>query len=415
MKHIRKSLTVLLLVLSVLLAGIVSRAETVYALPEGPDLMSQFAILQDPDTGQVLYEENADQRMYPASMTKVMTGILAIENLKDLDEEVTISQEMLYDLISRNASVAGYTPGMKATVRDLLYALLLPSGADAANALAIKTAGTLPKFAEMMNAKAAEIGMDHSHFENAHGLHEDSHYTTARDFLKLMNYARQNELFCEILATESYQGKLKEFKSIAWSQIGPGYVDFPGFQGGKTGFTGYAGLCFAFFAEKDGMKLTGVIAGCPGEYETYNHLRTAGKLAAWGFDNYRRYKAPEEPMLIGTVHVEHRFEEEDIPVYAKFEFENDILKGNDPAVAVQLPNHIQSTNSAQNITVYARLMSGDEVLEVREVTVTVPREPNFFVRFFRTFGKPLGILAGVLVIAAAVLIMRKKFYRRRRL
>jgi hypothetical protein len=120
-------------------------------------------------------------------------------------------------------------------------------------------------------------------------------------------------------------------------------------------------------------------------------------------------------MLIGTVHVEHKFKEEDIPVYAKFEFENDILKGNDPAVAVQLPNHVQSTNSAQNITVYARLMSGDEVLEVREVTVTVPREPNFFVRFFRTFGKPLGILAGVLVIAAAVLIIRMKFYRRRRL
>ena len=152
-----------------------------YTDPDVPSAQSEYVYLMDADSGQVLVNKNGDEKMFPASLTKIMTEILAIENLPDLDAQVTITSQMLSGLAEANASVAGFSAGDQPTVRDLLYGCALPSGADAVNALCYTVAGSVSDFVAMMNAKAAELCMNATHFVNATGLHDENHYSSARD------------------------------------------------------------------------------------------------------------------------------------------------------------------------------------------------------------------------------------------
>ncbi|MBR3350359.1 MAG: D-alanyl-D-alanine carboxypeptidase, partial [Solobacterium sp.] len=142
-------------------------------------LGSDYIYVEDIESGQVLTEKNSEQKMYPASMTKMLTVIVALEHLNDMDEIIEITEQMTEGLIEQEASLAGFGAGDRVTVRDLLYGTALPSGADAANGLAFTVAGSIKNYVALMNEKAQEIGMANSHFANCTGLHEDDHYTTA--------------------------------------------------------------------------------------------------------------------------------------------------------------------------------------------------------------------------------------------
>ena len=162
---------------------------------------AEYVVLMDAKTGEVLYQKNANEQKFPASITKIMTCLLVLENVEDLDEKVTVANFTIDD---PKASVIGIMPGEEISVHELLYGLMLPSGNDAAAALAIHVAGSIANFAQMMNARAAEIGMTNTHFVNPHGLHDDNHYTTAMDMAKLAFVAMQNDAFREIVSTPSY-------------------------------------------------------------------------------------------------------------------------------------------------------------------------------------------------------------------
>ena len=168
------------------------------------NLNSEGAILIDADSDAILYEKNSTTAYFPASITKVLTAILVLENCKNLEDKVTFSYAAVNGNLEPNSTIIGAIPGDKLSVRDCLYGLLLHSANDCANALAEYIAGSNEKFADMMNAKAAEIGCINSHFANPSGLNNPEHYTCAYDFAKIMQYAIKNDTFRAIDATQVY-------------------------------------------------------------------------------------------------------------------------------------------------------------------------------------------------------------------
>ena len=168
------------------------------------DTASRHAILLDAQSGRVLAQKRADERTAPASLTKMMTVLLAIETEPDLDKQVTLPEDIFPALQTEKASMAGFVPDETVTVRDLLYGAMLPSGAECCEALAQLVSGSEENFAALMNQKAAELGMKNTHFTNATGLTDTEHYSSAADMAKLLQAALHNTTFRTIFTTEHY-------------------------------------------------------------------------------------------------------------------------------------------------------------------------------------------------------------------
>ena len=173
-------------------------------------LYSSSAILVDVQSGTVLAEKNPDEIIYPASMTKVMTLLVAAENLPDLDATFTMTQAIIDPIYLAGASMAGYVDGETVTMRDLLYGAVVPSGAEATEALAQAVAGSEEGFVALMNEKAAALGLTNTHFMNTSGLHDENHYSTAREIALILQAALQNETCAEILRAENYRASQTE-------------------------------------------------------------------------------------------------------------------------------------------------------------------------------------------------------------
>jgi D-alanyl-D-alanine carboxypeptidase (penicillin-binding protein 5/6) len=219
----------------------------------------------------VLLDMSSDERVYPASLTKIMTAVVALENASDLSEPVTLGQWIFDETFTRNASVAGFLPGESVGIEDLLYGLILPSGGECAIGLAAHIAGSEAAFAELMNRKAAVLGMNGSRFTNSAGLHDPEQYATVRDIAVLLDYALKNETFHTIFTSRSHvvSGTNRHpdgltFHSTVFSKTDGEYADFR-LLGAKTGYTPEAGQCLAGLAEKDGELYILVTAGAPVE------------------------------------------------------------------------------------------------------------------------------------------------------
>ncbi len=288
---------------------IVTQAEEYgYEEEDPPSVTSDYIYLIDIDNGQVLWSMRGEESMYPASLTKIMAVVLAIESLSDLDERIRITEDMWAGLVEENASVAGYWPGDEPTVRDLLYGVLLPSGADAVNALAVRISGSVPAFVDAMNQKAAALGMTSTHFTNPTGLHSDGHVSSAKDMAVLMEYALQSDRFCEILASRTYTSSPiasapegLTLTSTSWPLVNDGEDTFsiPGYLGGKTGFTNPAGRCLASHAEFGGMHLV-LISGHSWDY---GHIQDAATVYNWFHDRYERTTYLSEGTVLKHIEV----------------------------------------------------------------------------------------------------------------
>ncbi len=230
----------------------------------GSKINSQYAILYSVKDRKVLARKGSQERMYPASMTKVMTLIVAVEQIMDLDDTITMTFEIINPLYLQNATVTGFKSGDVATVKDLLYGIILPSGADATVSIAEYVAGSEEAFVEMMNEKAEELGLIDTHFTNTSGLHDDNHYTTAYDMAIILDYAIHNDLCRKILSTYHYTTtgttedaktgvrKPIEFYSTMFNKVSSDHIDGMTICGGKTGYTAQSRHCLVSFAEKNG-------------------------------------------------------------------------------------------------------------------------------------------------------------------
>ena len=234
-------------------------------------LSSEYAILVDMDTKKILYEKNADVKMYPASLTKIMTVYFSILQYNDLDQRVVMPTDIMENLYLENASVAGFEAGEEVSIEDLLYGAMLPSGADASIALAINSAGSEAAYVDKMNRYAKALGMNQTHFTNVTGLHDDDHYTTINDLNILLKKALENETFYTIFTSQSHQTQTTMehpeglFLNSTFAdtlneyELSNNYI-----IGEKTGYTTEAGLCLASLGNvhnKSYLFITGKAAG----------------------------------------------------------------------------------------------------------------------------------------------------------
>lgn len=238
-------------------------------------LNSPNSILVDLNSEKVLVEQNSSERIYPASLTKIMTAILAIEKTPDLDQTLIFSPDLFQDLYLQNASMAGFQPGEEVKYKDALYGILLPSGAECCLAFADAIAGSESAFVEMMNQKAAELGMKNTHFRNTTGLHDDDHYSTVKDISILLQYALKNEVFRTVFTSSRYSTTPSNshpdgftFHSTMFKYLDSTEVTGGEILGGKTGYTGEAGLCLASLASVNGQEYILVTAHADGSHQT---------------------------------------------------------------------------------------------------------------------------------------------------
>jgi D-alanyl-D-alanine carboxypeptidase (penicillin-binding protein 5/6) len=224
---------------------------------------------------RVRMTKEPNEKVYPASMTKMLTALILIENIPsgDYDKTLDITRDDMDYLYNDGASVAGFEIGETVSIRDLMYGLMLPSGAECVAALTKYSAGSIEEFVGLMNEKAAEIGMTDSRFSNPVGLHDEDTYTTVSDMALLLDYAMRDERFAKILSTQQYtvaptnkHSDGLELKSTFYQQGEIVLKDESGeILGGKTGYTSDAGQCLASYMERDGERFILVTAAAKPE------------------------------------------------------------------------------------------------------------------------------------------------------
>ncbi len=256
---------------------------------------AQSALLMDLDSGRVLYSKNLDDRVYPASITKIMTCVLALEN-GNMTDTVTATYEALKP-ITLDDSAIGILLGEELTFEQLVYAMMVQSANDAANVIAVHIAGSMDAFVEMMNQKAQELGMTGTHFANPCGAHDDNHYTTTRDIAILSKYAMKNDTFRELVKTVIYKipptAKYTQERTLVntnlfLSTIRSTYHLYPPAIGIKTGHTSQAGNCLVSAASYNDTELLAIVMNCPNTDEqagAYSYTDSR-ELFDFGFNNY---------------------------------------------------------------------------------------------------------------------------------
>ena len=227
----------------------------------------------------ILMQKNSEEKIYPASLTKMMTAIVVIEKLLNLKQEIKLTNSTFQGLYEADASMAGFQPGEQVRAIDLLYGVMLPSGAECCIGLADQIAGSEQNFVKLMNQKAADLGMKNTHFENATGLQNENHYTTVKDLAILLSYALQNDTFREIFTssrhstqpTNKHPGGIT-FYNTMFEELNNQNIIGGEILGGKTGYTDEAGLCLASLAKVGKQEYILISAGAKGDNhsEQYN-------------------------------------------------------------------------------------------------------------------------------------------------
>lgn len=257
--------------------------------PQGPDLYSETAVLMDADTGAVLYNKGMDELRYPASITKVMTALLALEH-SSVDDQVTFTEECLADQTSDSGNI-GMQVGEVLTMKQCLLALMVQSANDVATQIAVHVSGSVAAFADLMNQRAQELGCVNTHFVNASGMPDENHYTTARDMALIFQEAIKNETFREIIATQSFtieptnrnpESRFYSTHHALVAQSAPEYYE--GCFGGKTGVTIASRNTLVSGATRNGMTLIAVAMRADPGQVCQDHI----SLFNYGFDNFKK-------------------------------------------------------------------------------------------------------------------------------
>ena len=308
----------------ILIASVTVMPSSAYK-PTNFEVEAEGAMLVNMDTGDVLYTKNADKRLYPASLTKLMTALVLYENTKDLDSEtITVSEYAIDSLQGTDSSTGGLKEGEILTVRQMLYVLLMSSANEGANAIAEHVAGTIPEFCEKMNAKASELGMNSTHYVNAHGLHDIEHYTTVNDMYKLTTAILSVDALKEIVNTAQYKlaatnkNPARTLTTTNFLMLNNGqkcisekyrnqtyYYKYA--KGIKTGYTDAAGRCLVSTASKGGYNYMCILMNSP-VYENGRKIRVefgdSKALYEWAFNDFEYKTVLNTEEIIGEAPVD---------------------------------------------------------------------------------------------------------------
>lgn len=300
MKKIIRKLIIYILIISIFLLCVIIESiasSTIEVNSSSLNIYSPICLLMEKETGDILYEKNARDKIYPASTTKILTAILVLEKCY-LNEKVKVSSTAISS-VPTSYTTAELQVGEELSIQDLLYAMLIPSGNDAANVLAEHVSGSIPAFANLMNSKATEIGLTSSHFTNPSGIHDVNLYSTAYDLSLLARYAMNIEKFREIVKTASYTIPPTNIHAEADRTFSNSNLllisneteyYYPYTTGIKTGFTDLAGDCLVASSKKDNIEF---IAVCLKAGTLENGLRQkfldCKTLFDFAFANYTSY------------------------------------------------------------------------------------------------------------------------------
>mgnify|MGYP000375967775 FL=1 len=335
----------------------------VFALDD-PTLYSKNYCLYDLTDDKMIYEKNIQERTNIASLTKIMTTITAIEKINNLDDYVTITSEMLSN-IKYDASLAGLKIGDKLTYKDLLYASILPSGADATQALAYSLSGSINNFVNDMNTLAKKIGMESSNFVNVTGLDIDNHYSTVSDLLKMLQYALKNETFKTIYTTKSYtlsnglvvDATVKKYNNLM-------KLDVSRIIGSKTGYTNKAGLCISSIFESNNHEFIFISTNAEFIYGNYYNLKDNLNIINFMDKNYNNQTTVKSTDIIKTIPVNFS----NIPKY-------DVHLSKD--ALAYLPNDYNKDDIKVNYNGKTSITFLDNNKQIGKVTITYKDNPIY--------------------------------------
>ena len=346
---------------------------------DAPTVTARNALLLDMDTGVVYFSRNPDARAYPASLTKILTVLIAVEAVErgelDLKQEITAGDDCLTGL-DEQSSTAGIVPGEKMTLENYLYCAMISSANEACNVIATTVSGSIDAFVDRMNSRAKELGCTDSHFVNPHGMPDDDHYTTASDLAIITREAMQHELFATICNTiertipATNKSDTRELQNTNGlinrnSIMYPGYYYEPA-AGVKTGHTAAAGYCLVSTASKDDVNLLCIVLGADegkrdngtAEYHSFTDTVT---LYRWVFDHFSRQSILSASELVGSAHVEMGSETDSVALRAQNDIVLLVPNGTDPAA---YERKITVYSERDNTTVVAPVSAGDVLGEI---------------------------------------------------
>ncbi len=318
--------------------------------PSGIEITANAAMLVSLDTDEVLYEKNADKKVYPASITKIMTTLLILESDKyDPNAKIAMTEEAL-DLISgTGSSVSLLKVGEEITQLDLVYMVLMSSYGDCALLAATHYGGSVENFIAMMNSRAAELGLSGTHYENPIGLHHEDNYTTARDTYVLTKLALQNETFKEVCESTRHtvQTSLSGQRVLSTTnflQDNTTNYYYTYAKGVKTGYTDEAGRCLVSTASYNGYNYMCLVFGCPPNAK--NHFTESKELYRWAFNNFEFKKVADTANPVAEIGVELSLDTDFLSLYVEESFISILPKdANDSTISI-IPHPTNDTVDA---------------------------------------------------------------------
>ena len=397
------------------------------------EVNARAAVLVDTSDSTILYGKNEHQKMYPASITKIMTALLTLEAVERGElrmDQVTASETAFFDMIA-DGSTAGIKAGEQMLLKDLLYCMMLVSANEACNIVAEAVDGSVSVFVERMNARARELGCQNTHFVNTHGLHDDDHYTTAWDIYLIAREVLKNETLMAICNTLAYDvpatnmsasRELHTTNSLISNWRILGYL-YKGAEGIKTGTTDQAGHCLVSSAVRAGRRLVCVVLDCEGRGTDIKTYTDSAALYDYGFDNFSTKSILSDDELIAEVPVELSKETNYVVVHPATDAEAILPNDVDPST-------LERTVTFTNDVAYAPIAKGDVIGEITltyegRVCATVPLLAQFDVSASRFLTVKyqieqflnqtiVKIVLVVIVVLVAAVVIWWKFLRRQR-
>lgn len=375
------------------------------------DLYSSNVVLYNMNEDSVLYEKDKDEVVSIASLTKIMTAIVSLEHISNLDESVVLNNNDFIGIYENNLATAGFYVGETVTYRDLLYGLMLPSGAECAKALSNRVAGGEEEFVNLMNDKAKELGLKHTNFVNTTGIDADGHYSSVDDVATMFKYALKNDDFYNIINSKTYttsSGRIT-LKSTIKKSEDLYNIDMDYLIGGKTGTTGDAGLCLATIAKYNGVEYLLVTTGAPYPSNVPGNLLDAKTTYEYFMNNYSYQDVVNKGDLLVKINTKYiKYDklsflaDEDISMYLENDFDKSKLTYKYNGIDEITPK-MKANTKLGTVDIYYN----DQVLT--SVDIILDKKQSLDIIKFIKINKIVIIIPSViLVILIGFIIKRKK-------
>lgn len=367
----------------------------------------------DDSTHPVVAEKNSSERMYPASLTKIVTAMVTIENVSDLSAEVEVSKQAYDILLGTGAQVAGLKIGDVLTVEELLYLTMVHSACDATEVLAEYVGGTRYKFVSMMNDYAASLGCTDTHFENPDGLHDDNHYTTAADMAAITLAALNNEMFVKISETVEYKFGNSKFYNTNL-MLRSGYVSYyyEYAKGIKTGSTSEAGYCVITKASRNGYNYLAVVMGAPViDYNKDGYVEKcsfidAASLFKWAFNSLKYSTIAEQNEVLDEIAVKNGKDADTVQLVAKKDVTVIVPSSLDKSAIiiepVDKPAEIEAPVAQGDVVCKANVIYGEQIIATVDLAAADNVELSTFLKVINAVKHFFSLTAVKIILIALV-------------